>query len=62
MCAIAGMIDLQVNDSLMDSMLDTMRRRGPDSTGRYQKQGCTLLHARLAVIDPAGGCQPMTLH
>ncbi|MBO5323186.1 MAG: asparagine synthase (glutamine-hydrolyzing) [Oscillospiraceae bacterium] len=62
MCAIAGMIDLQADDRLMHSMLETMRRRGPDSTGWYQHKGCTLLHARLVVIDPAGGCQPMTLH
>ena len=61
MCAIAGMIDLYAEESLMDSMLATMHRRGPDSTGHYQNQGCTLLHARLVVIDPAGGRQPMSL-
>ena len=61
MCAIAGMIALTADECLMQSMLNTMKRRGPDSTGRYQNQECTLLHARLVVIDPAGGCQPMTL-
>ena len=61
MCAIAGVLDLNADDHLIHSMLDTMRRRGPDSTGWYQKEACTLLHARLAVIDPDGGKQPMTL-
>ena len=61
MCAIAGMIDLHAEESLMESMLATMDRRGPDSTGYYQNQGCTLLHARLVVIDPEGGRQPMSL-
>ena len=61
MCAIAGVLDLNADDHLIHSMLDTMRRRGPDSTGWYQKETCTLLHARLAVIDPDGGKQPMTL-
>lgn len=60
MCAIAGILDLPVSRLTSDNMLLTMRRRGPDSTGYFQKQGCTLLHARLAVIDPLGGAQPMT--
>ena len=38
-----------------------MTRRGPDGQGIYQKEECTLLHSRLAVIDPAGGKQPMIL-
>ena len=43
----------------MEKMLATMLRRGPDDTGRYTGENCTLLHARLAVIDLAGGRQPM---
>lgn len=61
MCAIAGMIDLQAKDDRIQAMLKTMQRRGPDSTDWYQHQRCTLLHARLVVIDPAGGRQPMSL-
>ena len=61
MCAIAGVIDLPVDDRDIKAMLDTMKPRGPDATGSYQKKGCTLLHARLAVIDPEGGSQPMGL-
>ena len=59
MCAISGVIDLPLNDQNRSQMLNTMKPRGPDATGIYQKDGCTLLHARLAVIDPEGGAQPM---
>ena len=42
-------------------MLSTMHRRGPDGNGIYRRGDCTLLHARLAIIDPEGGRQPMEL-
>ena len=61
MCAIAGVLDIPVTEMIAEKMLKTMRRRGPDGNGVWQKEGCTLLHARLAVIDPQGGAQPMTL-
>jgi len=61
MCAIAGIVDLLSNKEIHSLLLKTMTRRGPDATGVYQKENCALLHARLAVIDPEGGRQPMTL-
>lgn len=61
MCAIAGVLDLRCEETVQKKMLDTMRRRGPDGFGIYQKENCALLHTRLAVIDPAGGAQPMIL-
>ena len=60
MCAIAGVVKLDITKDTTQSMLSTMRRRGPDAAGFFQEQGCTLLHARLAVIDLVGGVQPMT--
>lgn len=42
-------------------MLETMRRRGPDGQGIYSTHQSTLLHTRLAIIDPEGGQQPMEL-
>lgn len=60
MCAIAGIIGLQCPDAVLAKMLDTMTRRGPDATGIYPIENGALLHARLAVIDLEGGCQPMT--
>lgn len=38
-----------------------MQRRGPDGSGVAMMAGICLLHARLAIIDPAGGQQPMKL-
>ncbi len=62
MCAISGMIGLSYNDTIIDKMLSTMRKRGPDEIGVYKKDDICLLHTRLTVIDPAGGKQPMYLH
>ncbi len=61
MCAIAGTLKLQTDEQVCQKLLQTMHRRGPDGNGIYQKDDCTLLHARLAIIDPQGGKQPMTL-
>ena len=61
MCAIAGMIGQHLPDSVIGAMLDTMHRRGPDGEGVYQEGETTLMHTRLAIIDPAGGLQPMIL-
>ena len=60
MCAIAGILDLQTNEAILQKMLKTMQRRGPDAAAVFTEKSCALLHARLAVIDPAGGSQPMT--
>lgn len=61
MCAIAGMVGLPVTEETVRKMLKTMERRGPDGNGVHVDKGCTLLHSRLAIIDPQGGGQPMTL-
>ena len=61
MCAIAGILGLPVDKTILDTMLQTMLRRGPDGNGRYLGEDCALLHSRLAIIDPAGGSQPMAL-
>ncbi len=62
MCAIAGVIGLELTEETAKKMLATMARRGPDDKGVYQRADCGLLHARLAIIDPEGGRQPMELH
>ncbi len=61
MCAIAGVIGLPACPETLEEMLRTMARRGPDGDGLYQQEDCALLHSRLAIIDPAGGAQPMSL-
>ena len=62
MCAIAGILDLSYNESILQNMLRTMRHRGPDGNGLSMTAGMCLLHARLAFVDPEGGEQPMALH
>ncbi len=62
MCAISGMVGLPADNETIQRMLATMRRRGPDGHGIFQKEDATLLHTRLAIIDPDGGQQPMELH
>lgn len=61
MCAIAGIIGLEAGREVSEKMLQTMERRGPDGQGIFEDRYCTLLHARLAIIDPVGGRQPMSL-
>ena len=61
MCAIAGIIGLSIEEAVMKKMLLTMKRRGPDGSGSCTGPGFSLLHARLAIIDPQGGAQPMEL-
>ena len=60
MCGIAGMVGLMAHREIQEKILATMTRRGPDGSGVFQQGRCTLLHSRLAIIDPAGGTQPMT--
>ena len=60
MCAIAGLIGLSPKEAI-NKMQETMKRRGPDGQGVFTDPEAVLLHTRLAVIDPAGGKQPMEL-
>ncbi len=60
MCGIAGMIGLTAEEGAIQTMLSSMHHRGPDGRGTYQDANALLLHTRLAIIDPAGGEQPMT--
>lgn len=68
MCSIAGMINLKKNYLYYKSyntlavrdMADSMRHRGPDASGEWVGEHAAFAHTRLAVIDPAGGAQPMS--
>ncbi len=59
MCAIAGILKLEFNKAVIDKMLSTMVRRGPDGTGMFAQPEICMLHTRLAVMDPQNGAQPM---
>lgn len=61
MCAISGVLNLEITDAVIERMLKTMQKRGPDGQGTYRRKNCTLLHTRLAIVDLVGGKQPMVL-
>lgn len=66
MCGIAGQIGrdaraIQGNYGAYCAMQRTLARRGPDQRGMYISGRAALIHARLAVVDLANGCQPMQL-
>lgn len=61
MCAIAGMIGSTLDSGAWRRVFHTMHRRGPDGSGIYQEENVNLVHTRLAIIDLAGGAQPMEL-
>ncbi|MGW3974364.1 asparagine synthase (glutamine-hydrolyzing) [Streptomyces ardesiacus] len=64
MCGITGWVafddDLTVRRQDIEAMTATMSDRGPDDGGTWVRRHVALGHRRLAVIDPAGGVQPMT--
>ncbi|MFI1157036.1 asparagine synthase (glutamine-hydrolyzing) [Streptomyces sioyaensis] len=64
MCGIAGWVaferDPGAERSAVEAMTDTMACRGPDAEGVWYGSHIALGHRRLAVIDLAGGAQPMT--
>lgn len=63
MCGITGWIDftkdLKKETNIISAMTDTLANRGPDGSGIWTDTHVALGHRRLAVIDPAGGAQPM---
>jgi asparagine synthase (glutamine-hydrolysing) len=63
MCGIAGvtnLVDLPPPDrSRLAAMLRPLLHRGPDGQGFYADEHCGLAHARLSIIDPHGGAQPI---
>jgi asparagine synthase (glutamine-hydrolysing) len=63
MCGITGWIafdsDLTRSEATLGAMTATMACRGPDARGTWLDRHAALGHRRLAVIDIAGGAQPM---
>src|SRR5580693_6218562 len=63
MCGIAGLFNLDgapVAPESLRGMIRMLAHRGPDDTGFHAENGVGLAHARLSVIDLAGGHQPMS--
>jgi asparagine synthase (glutamine-hydrolysing) len=62
MCGIAGMFNFDeapVAPESLRGMIRMLAHRGPDSTGFHTENNVGLAHARLSIIDLAGGQQPM---
>lgn len=62
MCGIGGIISYThpVDGRRLARMRDRLRHRGPDGEGSYEAPHVGLVHTRLALVDPAGGAQPLT--
>jgi asparagine synthase (glutamine-hydrolysing) len=65
MCSILGIFGLQPGDDLASLRREALERsqrqrhRGPDWSGVHVDEGAILVHERLAIVDPAGGSQPL---
>ncbi len=63
MCGLVGIFDLrarrEIDRTLLSRMNARLVHRGPDGEGLYVSDGVGLAHRRLAIIDLAGGAQPM---
>src|SRR5277367_2084550 len=63
MCGIAGMIKMRngtADAGLLAGMAATLAHRGPDAHGIHLDREVGLAHARLSILDIAGGGQPMS--
>lgn len=63
MCGIAGMINMAdappVDSESLERMIAMLKHRGPDGKGFFRDGPVGLAHARLSIIDLAGGAQPI---
>ena len=64
MCGIVGIVGLNsrepVDETRLKIMRDVLRHRGPDGEGLWAEGPVGLGFRRLAIIDVAGGAQPMS--
>ncbi len=62
MCGIAGFVNADgrpADRAILERMTATLAHRGPDGDGYFLDGAAALGHRRLAIIDLAGGAQPM---
>ena len=65
MCSILAAFDLRPGADLTAlrplalSLSARQRHRGPDWSGVHAEAAALLVHERLAIVDPAGGAQPI---
>ena len=58
MCGITGMLG-NPDPGIVKSMMSYLTHRGPDGTGVWSDEEVALGHNRLAIVDLAGGSQPL---
>ena len=64
MCGIAGTVkyrESRADPARLHEMIAAIRYRGPDDVGVYCNGPVGLAHARLSIIDLAGGHQPLSI-
>ena len=61
MCGICGVVSYREPPdlSVVEAMVGALAHRGPDGCGWMRDHKAVLGHARLALLDPAGGTQPL---
>jgi asparagine synthase (glutamine-hydrolysing) len=63
MCGLVGIFDTagsrEISEPLLTGMCDRLLHRGPDGGGIHRAPGIGLGHRRLAIVDLAGGAQPL---
>src|SRR3989442_14576827 len=63
MCGIVGIVNLDpretVDEALLKRMRDVLRHRGPEGEGLWAEGPVGFGHRRLAIVDVAGGQQPL---
>lgn len=61
MCGIFGAVNVKISEEKARYCLNQLEHRGPDGYGLWQKDGVTLGHRRLAILDLTdNGKQPMS--
>jgi len=63
MCGIAGVVNWSgepIECDVLRRMVGALRHRGPDDQGVFIDHCVGLAHARLSILDAAGGHQPMS--
>lgn len=66
MCGIAGIVDYEQEGmkrraAAVCAMQESMRHRGPDEQAHWQDDYVALVHARLSIMDPQNGSQPLQI-
>tara|TARA_Y100000590_G_scaffold469896_1_gene660482 strand:- start:297 stop:2126 length:1830 start_codon:yes stop_codon:yes gene_type:complete len=61
MCGLAGCLGLKIDKNTINSCINILKSRGPNSSGYINNSKITLVHTRLSILDLSNeGSQPMT--